>query len=439
MDNSIAAGMKAEGGTLAMTQQQIRLLFVSGQLTPAVLATYHYAGRIAALELLATPSMKGRASELRKEVERIATQEHVAIAVNVRKLRQDGDADPPAHHDDVLQHARRAAQAHPDALLVFDITGGTKLMALAMFRVAEQLRGEGLPVAVSYTNTDANAFQWILPEPATEPMAVELTVEELLHANGYQVQAIRSNDGKAFEAMRARRELTEQVMGRLSGSEVGLLNAWAHRAREAFERHGAKAPHRVARQDLQVRNTPPTGLLQQLKLAGALDYELDSNHQVSALLFNTADWAAYLSGDWLEEWAWWQLEGIAGLRSWELGVQVRRRDVPNELDLVLSCRNRLLVVEIKTAALMAGRGRDSKEADVLYKIDALLHKLAPVYGTAMLLSWQPFSETALKRARDGRLYVLANQEGDGARLPSPHQLRQVVMEWMDKGKLPRQD
>lgn len=420
--------------------QQVRLMFASGQLTPAVLAARQYAGRIEALELLATPSMKGRASELKKEVERIAHQLHVAIPTVVRKLEQDGDADPMSYRDDVLRFARKAVQANPGAALVLDITGGTKLMALAMYIAAEQLHAEGVPVHVSYTNTDADAFQWIGPAQGAvaEPMDVQLNVPELLQASGYTVQSIRSDSDQAFSAMVARRQLTEQVMGSLDSHEVGLLNAWAHKAREAFERTGAKAPCRVERQEPFLKRAPPAGLLKQLRNAAALDFELDGNGQVSALVFASADWAAYLSGDWLEEWAWWQLEGVPGLCSAGLGVQVRRREVPNELDLVLSYRNRLLVVEIKTAALMAGRGRHSKEADVLYKIDALVQKLAPIYGTAVLLSWQPLSETAVKRARDGQLYVLAHQGDGSARLPPPQRLRHTVMEWMEKGRLPRQ-
>lgn len=417
---------------------QVRLVFVSQQITPVVLAAHQYVGQIDSLELLATTSMQGRASELKRAVERIAADRHIPIPLAIRKIKHDDEATPSQLREDILRHAMAAHEAHPDSLLVFDLTGGTKMMALAMYMVAEILREQGFSVRVTYTNTGADAFQWISPELADEPMHVELPARDLLQANAFQIDAIRSDDDDAFRGMCDRRELTERVMAMQSSQVIGVLNGWAQCARKSLGKGGARTPYRVRRDDPSSSGPLPVSLLGQLKAAGALDFGLGPDNRPAWVDFNSLEWASYLSGEWLEEWAWWQVENIPGIKSQDLGVQVRRRDVPNELDLVLSSRNRMLVIEVKTGALMAGNNRDAKESDVLYKVDALLHKLSPLFGAALLLSWQPLSDAALKRARDGRLCVLANAASGNNDDRSPQSLSKVVRQWVETGKLPRQ-
>lgn len=423
-----------EEGVCGGAGGQLRVSFVSDQLAPQILAMHEFSGQIDVCLLLATSSMAGNASQLKAELLRIAEGRRTRVEVKVVKLEQDATAVSEQLTDTIEQQARKLLQAYPDSHLVFDLTGGTKLMAIALYMVAGKLQAEGVAARVCYTNTDADAFQWLWPSLQSQPMQVRLGVRQLLAANRHEVSAAASEDWAYLDALRERAVLTETVMAQCSAENISCLNMWASAAEKKLKGQGTRPQGRVQVVREAEKLPPlPAPLLAQLQAAGAIECH-NGSKGLEAITFNGASWVRYLNGIWLEEWAWLQLSRIEGLDHVELSVEIGRGEAANELDLVLAHRNRLLVMEVKTIN-WKGERQAAKAADILYKIDSLSQKVARLFGTPLLLSWGELSEPAAKRARDARITVLECKGGDSAALA--RQLRATVEKWMQQGKLPR--
>lgn len=413
-------------------KKQIRFFFVSDYLTPLVLAIQQYQDKIEKAVAIASESKKGKASILK----RLIHSERSDI-VEVLKLKKDGKDEFHSIISEVRPRILSWAEKNCDKELVFDITGGTKVMALVLYEIARELQSkEEYDAKISYTNTDANAFQWIGQTHAEDEMTVRLNTQQLLEASGHEVEEIRCNRKQIPERMAARRSITEELMARIERNTIGKLNAWASEARTAAKKTQGSIK-------IDYKNGYPTipyGFMDKLQAAGALFYEKTGSN-ISSITFTDGEWASYLSGDWLEEWAWWQVHDIPELDGCSMGVTIKNKETKNELDLVLCCKNRLLVIEAKTAALSGSKKRVSKENDVIYKISDIAGKLShSSYGTKVLLSWQGLEDAALKRARDGNLFVLANPSNKKSAIsrPAPEELRKFIQEWVASGRLKRQ-
>lgn len=435
-------------------KRQIRVYVISDYVMPLAMAMQQYGADTDIVLLIESKSKRGQVAPVKAHADYLHKQNGWNIEVKDIKIDCDGDA----NYDDLMQNieerVRKWAGNHPRHQMVFDITGGTKVMALVLHDIARKLADENIDASVSYTSTDAEQFQWLYPERHQQQMQVSFDIRRFLEISGYTIDGIDSENSQYMARMAERRHLTENTMAALSADAVGCLNGWAHAASEISRRNG-KNPgeicvEREKNPNLAQKISIP--LLQDLKQAGALDYSL-KNGDLASLTFTRPDWARYLSGGWLEEWAWWQVEGLPGLDR-GLGVRINKRGALNELDLVLCYRNRLLVVEAKTAALKgktARKGgnsqgvaaRGSKESEVIYKIGDIATRLShQAYGTKVLISWQPLSQEALKRARQGLLHVVANhveEKGtqNALRPHLPGEFRAMVEEWMTQGRLRR--
>ncbi|MBF0583240.1 MAG: DUF1887 family protein, partial [Magnetococcales bacterium] len=146
--------------------------------------------------------------------------------------------------------------------------------------------------------------------------------------------------------------------------------------------------------------------------------------------FVSSESAAYIGGIWLEEFAYLQIRQ-AGLENIEVGVTVTwqnsKKDashVNNEFDLLVTHRNRLLVVECKSgrvsAQKQAGQDHlcptcknplDQKPQDIVHKIDALGKKVGGLFGSTLLLSAQKLDDRAKERAKRAKITVLDGENG----------------------------
>ncbi|PJJ95731.1 hypothetical protein CO611_10590 [Lysobacteraceae bacterium NML03-0222] len=430
-------------------KRQLRIYVISDYVMPLVLAMHQYGALIDTLLLIETRSKRGQVGAVKKQAEYLRQAHGWQIDCKDIKLDHNGESYARLKQD-LAPRLRSWADRHRDHQLVFDITGGTKIMALVLHDIAKDLRDDPdnrFDTQITYTSTETEEFQWLLPDQHQEPMQVALDIRQFLEVSGYEVESILSDQPRQLEAMAARRELTENFMARQEPNHISILNAWANAAYNPHKNHPRPETVKNNVRADKASGLPdyfPRHILEELKDRGILSFKLNDG-KLASITFANADWARYLSGGWLEEWAWWQVEDIPGL-SRGLGVRIKRGETPNELDLVLCHRNRLLVVEAKTATLKGqknkrgGSKRDAKEADVMYKIGEIASRLShQAYGTKMLLSWQPLSSKALDRARQGALHVVAHPETSDNKTPAPippAQFRARIEEWMTQGRLP---
>ncbi len=137
------------------------------------------------------------------------------------------------------------------------------------------------------------------------------------------------------------------------------------------------------------------------------------------IYFHDPEAAEYLSGRWLEEYVWHAVKDAvpeevkAGAEFTDMAHP--REDVRNELDGIAAHRNRLLLIECKTARLDEG-------ADVVYKLDSIAHDMG-LFQQRLLVSARPLDDKTRARAKAEDIAIV---EAAGLK-----QLRDSVKNWME--------
>lgn len=334
--------------------------------------------------ILQTPSMK-------------ASADHLALA-----LRQDGrrierkafdDASPQA----MAQSAESIAEQLDGRHVVLHVTGGTKLMVLALrdgLRLVEAGQGR---LDILYAETAKQQIDWLGASPRTEPMIDVMNLQQMLLVQGYRIEG-DNRHAAAQQSAQARASLTRKLgdNAALYGKAFSALATLAARAAE---------PSAAPRELTQTFQYAPGGrLAEMLKDAQSKDLlRWDNEDTVS---FTSQETARYLAGGWIEELVLLKLVGMVkpGQFSSNLNViSAGGGSVPNELDAMVVHRNRALLVECKT-------GRQSNPSAALYKLAQLRDRLGGSVATALYLSAQVLSDEHRQRAAEYRIDVLCGDD-----------------------------
>jgi hypothetical protein len=110
-----------------------------------------------------------------------------------------------------------------------------------------------------------------------------------------------------------------------------------------------------------------------------------------------------MAGMWLEEFAWLAAQQ-AGANDARCGVEIRwesSTNTLNELDVLVTHNNKMLVIECKTLRMQ--NNPNLKPSDILYKIDSIGDSIKGLFGRAVLLS--ALEPTAGMRERAKTQYI----------------------------------
>lgn len=329
----------------------------------------------------------------------------------------------------------------PDLRITYDLTGGTKLMAL-LFQEAMRCCDADL----IYTDSDAGRIYRLGTQLDREsfrdiPVEPVLSSDIYLRANGKRLGASDSDD-EAWRAKASDRKLLTKHLVRDSiclERFIGQLNFIIHVNNDdnvavfARARPGAAATwnKQASDQTRQLKNVPNKHERQALQMMleqGIIAWDEEAPKTIE---FLDAEATAYLGGKWLEEYVW-HCARDAGLEDVHCGARLidvrgRKDDVKNELDLIAVYRNRMLVIECKTG-LLSDAGTDSQ---VLYKLHSLAEQASGIYGTRVLATLKQFGsnqqhQTNIARARRMRIEVIETK----ALKNLPAHLKR----WMDTGQ-----
>jgi hypothetical protein len=288
----------------------------------------------------------------------------------------------------------------------FNLTGGTKVMALGAFAAARDL---GLPVF--YLDSREQRILLLHPEEQSFLLPHVLGVKTALRAQGFEI--VQKGEKRVTPAHKV---LTEELVQRVEELQKPLktLNYLA-----------AKAEKNLTVTIQKTVSKPLRDLLFLFQEAGLLDYLADGQN----IIFRDEESRRYANGSWLEEHC---LNVVLGLKrqkkvyDLEPNVVVQTPGgVKNELDLAFTAANRLHIIECKTAVL----ARDSDElpgetraAEAGYKLDTLRDVAGGSFGKAMLVSYQPLREVDRIRCESYGIRVV-----QAGRLPL---LRDSLLEWI---------
>lgn len=292
----------------------------------------------------------------------------------------------------VEQLGSQLKQQHPAATLSVNLTGGNKLMSLGTMMALDTDNN-----ALFYTDTKHQQIEFLDHNHMdVEPMQAVLNLPLCLKAAGLTLRNQQDADTAWIERAIQRKKATkyladhaDELAGLISQLNYNYANdnQQEYSSRSFNLKNNPKGPWLIA--------------LQELQQAGVLDWGDNTSHWRPA----QEDTARYLSGGWLEEYAW-HCARDAGLDSEHLGISVvitddsnRKADIRNEGDVMLVANNRLLLIECKTGNLT----RDGKDQDTINKLAILADKTGGIMAEGLLISSQPLErETREKRTVNSR-------------------------------------
>lgn len=379
-----------------MTPYNTHICLVSAQATPNLLPILDEAWRPKKVVLACSAQMKAAALDL------CCVIQTKCPGLTVEMLDLPNAYDYAALSDAFLNYLAD----HADESIALNVTGGTKLMAVAaqeVFRTADK--------PVFYVNVESDEVLVIGQKATSQPLRAKLKVHEMLRAHGYSVT---SQDHP--QITRELRDLTARLIDHVAsaGRALGTVNAIARSARDA--------------PGLRVELTPLQYDSRSLMDILALFADADLLRQNGATItFKDEDARFFVNGGWLEAHAFEALQSLraqhTSLTDVAMGVRVgfgstdprhtaKLRD-KNEIDVAFLYRNTLHLIECKTANLaQGGKGDDNKATEALYKMESLL-KLGGLRTRGMVVDYRgqlASSESDRQRAHDAGIAIVAGAQ-----------------------------
>ncbi|MDP2368770.1 Card1-like endonuclease domain-containing protein [Rhodoferax sp.] len=377
-----------------MTPYDTHLCLVSAQATPNLLPVLDETWRPRRVVLACSAQMKAAAIALRAVIQ----TKGAGIAVDTLDLPNAYDyaALSDAFLDYLAEHANEN--------IALNVTGGTKLMAVA---AQEVFRSEGKPVF--YVNVENDEVLVIGEKAVSQPLLAKLKVHEMLRAHGYTVTTQEHP-----QVTRELRDLTARLIDHVAsaGRALGALNALARAARDNNLRVELNRDQSSLALGDIVALFVDAGLLRQ---------------QGDMLIFKDEESRLFANGGWLESHVYEALQSLRSqheaLSDVATGVRVgfggadprstaRARD-KNEIDVAFLYRNTLHLIECKTANLaQVGHGDDSKATEAIYKMESLL-KLGGLRTKGMVVDYRgelARSEANQKRAAEAGIAIVSGAQ-----------------------------
>lgn len=290
-----------------------------------------------------------------------------------------------------------AAELEGQGEAVINLTGGTKLMALAFF---ELFGGEGFQRI--YVDTRRNRVLHLGPQPRIEPLRSLLNVKRVLKLQGGRIDRTAAPLGAAY---REAAEFLTQLAG--LGERAGPVYAGLHAvARQAMDASGRK----LLKPNQRFDHAPDARIVEALEALHGHDLRWDSASR--GVHFQSIEAARFLNGGWLEK----RIEDAAhaaGLHDAAAGVEVlwsglaAGQPARNEFDLLVTYRNHALVIEAKASLDVENA---SKGSGFVHKLVALSETAAGHFAERWLVTAQPVEPQVRKLAQSLRVVLVAGND-----------------------------
>ncbi|MCG3168246.1 MAG: hypothetical protein POELPBGB_04050 [Bacteroidia bacterium] len=303
--------------------------------------------------------------------------------------------------DPYQYHACRDAMldwlcAHEAENVALNITGGTKLMALAAHEV---FLGNQRPAF--YVSAETDELIFLAPELRDQGfvLAPKLKLSDYLKAHGYILSRPAAKPGIPARL----RDLADHVVSGVSrwAGALGQLNQLGDEAERKRSLSVKMSPDQTDSRALEE-------LLGEFEQAGLLTVAKNE------IRFADEKARAFVKGGWLEFHTYRNVSDLApelGITDYAMDIEVVAPDgkTKNQLDGAFLHRNRLHVIECKAGNLATAGGPDaSKGADALYKLDSL-RRLGGLRTREMLIDYRgKLSRADRERAAQAKIRVVSD-------------------------------
>lgn len=300
-----------------------------------------------------------------------------------------------------------AAKLANDALdgreVVFHITGGTKLMVLAIHRELELLNSGSGSYRALYADTVHQTLDWMDANPSQQAMQDMLTLQDALLLRGYRT----TNDTRPAKDQQraAARAAVSRFMGEHAQQLGRFIGTMAFKAQAAG---GANTQ--------QFFDYPPGGPAAKLLSLAAKHGLLQWSAGQTDLTFVDADSTQFFAGGWTEEFVFLKLTGLLKAEHYAINARIQQvhSKTQNEIDVIAVKNNRVLIIECK-----AKKQTDAQAA--IYKLGQVVQQVGGLMARGLYVSARPVDAHDRQRATDYDIDVLAGDE-----LP---EINQYIRRW----------
>lgn len=290
-----------------------------------------------------------------------------------------------------------AAKLANDALdgrdVVFHITGGTKLMVLAIHQELALLNTGSGSYRTLYADTQKQTLNWMGEKLTVEPMRDVLILQDLLLLHGYRT----TNDTRP--AKDQQRAAARAAVSRHMGEQADKLGRFFSAL--AFSASATCEGGNLSQQFIYPPGGPAAKLLSLAAKEGLLQWS--AGH--SDVTFADRDNARFFAGGWIEEYVFLKMTKLFKPGQYALNAKViqNRTKTENEIDAIAVKNNRVLLVECKS-------GKQGKAHDAIYKLGQVVRQVGGLMARGLYLSAQQINEHDRHRAAEYGIDVLAAED-----------------------------
>jgi hypothetical protein len=317
-----------------------------------------------------SPEMKVQAERLKKLIR------PRGIAVEIREIASAFD------YETALRIFEQVAKDDPDAVL--NVTGGTKIVALAAFQAFWSNSRR-----IIYLDTSNNQLLQIVPESTSVPVQ-----ENLVKVGDYLVAHGMNPLNLAISAEEKRRPGLQELVELLINDET-LLS----RLNSSIDRCGSNKSSSI-NLDLNGLGDKAEMLAGMLAQSGVVDWTSSSNLHIPS-----ADKIFFCNGGWLEEYVYWMVKELS-LKGLDLAMNVRvewdgkgKQITENEFDILFTHGNRLHLISCKASRPERETTSGTKATEALNELDTLADRAGGLFGRTMLVSARKLRKEDRERAK----------------------------------------
>jgi hypothetical protein len=280
--------------------------------------------------------------------------------------------------------------------ILLNITGGTKIMSIVALDFFKELGAK-----IFYVTTNKNECIKVFPKSKQKTFTLksQVSVKEYIEAYGFEIK----KQGKITQKAEVTQKVFEYFVPFFE-PETTLLS-----------------PHIQVFEELQKFRSKKEISVETVNGLGGLLQDL--RFETSKTGFVSKDEIVYLSGGWFEEYIYHRIKTEFALNEdfISIGLNVSKREVPNELDVVFLYENKIYMIECKTSVHFIDKDGKKRTTigDFVYKSDSLQNEfgLYPIAAIATLSALRnregiisQLAEAHYKRADLYKINILAYSE-----------------------------
>lgn len=357
------------------TPEHIHVMLVSEQAAPNLLPALDSTMKPRQAILLVSQKMAQRARALQSVLKEVSIQTcviHLPDEHNIAELEKS-----------LLDIATQ----HDGQSIALNVTGGNKLMALVAYDVAKVA---GWPAF--YVDADTDQIIWLNNNRPTHALAHQLRLRHYLRSYGYTP----ADDIERPKPNATWQSLLQDLILNVGSLEepIGQLNYISQEARSSLRTSLTPSQHSNHGLDTLLRKFEHAHILKR---------------QGDQIAFRGEPERHFANGGWIEHYVYQavcQVTGDLAIRDKAANIQVQDSDgQPNEIDVAFIARNRLFMIECKTARM--NNRDDVKANDALYKLAENCRRIGGLGTRGMLATYRSLQKSELRLASALNIDVVA--------------------------------